>query len=156
MWLFSYYEQIIFHQMSSSHFFSEVGSCSDVWIEMIKVALTVSCANRTNIPAGMRHLTSQRWYQIRDHPLAPKWKVFNSDLTASKRDRSTFLHDQANCRQATLTHKHQIIQPVLMRDGGCVADQMQTCGKRWLVEFYLAWLWYPKCWKAFEEMFICF
>lgn len=64
-----------------------------------------SCANRTNIPAGMQHLTSQHWYQIREHPLAQQWKVFNTDLIASKRDRSTFLQNQASCWQATQMHK---------------------------------------------------
>lgn len=49
-----------------------------------------------------------------------KRKVFHSDLTASKRGGSTFLAtvDRPHRR----TNQHQLIQPVLMKEEGCVAD----------------------------------
>lgn len=94
----------------------------------------------------------------REHPLALKWKVFNSALIASKMPRSAFLQDQTNFWQATQTHKQRPNNPACTYDWwGCVAYSFKyRLTEKWLVELYVVWLWYPKCWKAFEEMFICF
>lgn len=129
--------------------FLPVATCKSRWWSCF-----VSCANYPSWYA-----TFNQPALISDTRTSPglQRKVCNSDLIASKRDRSTFLQDQANCWQATQMHKLTSNNPactVYARMCGR-PFQMQTHWKR-LEEFYLVWLQYSKCWKTFEVMFICF
>lgn len=77
--------------------FLPVATCKSRWWSCF-----VSCANHPGWYA-----TFNQPALISDTRTSPglQWKVCNSDVIASKRDRSTFLQDQANCWQATQMHK---------------------------------------------------